>query len=303
MPDASFAIQSNIVFEDQDFLALNKPAGMVVNRSATTKQDTLQDHLGAYFAQQGYFSVEKYAFSDEYQELKFAESASLIEGDPNEIFHDRVGLAHRLDKETSGVVLVAKHPSALIAAMAAFKMRTVSKTYTALAHGAFAVSSDTIAAPIGRSSHNRHRFEVRPDGRSAITHYQVDKTWQLDREKWLELSTKRLGLSRIEAQKSSQLYDSFTLLSLQPKTGRTHQIRVHAAYLAHPLVGDEVYLGRKRARLDRLWCSRHFLHAQSLSFTHPRTGKELKIQAPLPEDLKSALAFVRTISTSQTKNP
>ncbi len=187
-------------------------------------------------------------------------------------YYERSGIAHRLDKETSGVMLIGKTPEVLAELMRQFKARETHKTYVALTHGLIEPKTGIVNLPTGRSPFNRHKFRVDVFGKSAVTAYEV-----------VELFTG-----------TGDYQDGFTLVELQPKTGRTHQIRVHMAHLGYPLVGDEVYGGRKRSDRDRAWCPRHFLHAARLQFTHPATHQTLQVEAPLPTDLRTALDWVRT---------
>lgn len=179
-------------------------------------------------------------------------------------FYQRNGIVHRIDKETSGVLLVAKTPEAFAELQRQFKGREVKKTYLALVHGRMELASGVINAPVGRLPWNRERFGVLPGGRGAVTSYKAIK------------------LLSYEA-------DDYSLVEFYPKTGRTHQIRVHAKYLHHPLVGDSFYAGRKTARRDRQWCPRLFLHAAKISFTHPVTRERVVVESSLPSDLAGAL--------------
>jgi 23S rRNA pseudouridine1911/1915/1917 synthase len=223
-----------VIFEDSDLLVIIKPAGLVVNRADTVAEDTLQD---------------------------WAENRLEIVDD--EVFRQRSGIAHRLDKETSGVMVIGKNPTTLRHLMDQFKNRETSKEYLALVHGLVEPNEGIINLPLARSVYNRHRFKVDVFGKSAVTEYRVEKNME-----------------------------GYALVRLLPKTGRTHQIRVHMAHIGHPLVGDEVYGGRKRSVRDRQWCPRHFLHATVLELTHPVTGKRVRFEADLADDLKEALNAV-----------
>jgi len=225
-----------IVFEDSEILVLDKPAGMVVNRAETTKgEETIQDWL------------EK-KFKIENLKLKI----------------ERAGIVHRLDKDTSGLLLVAKTPQCFFNLQRQFKERMVEKKYLALVHGKVSGEEGEIKAPVGRLPWQREKFGVFPGGRPAETRYRVKKTYVIN----------------------GQIY---TLLEVSPKTGRTHQIRVHLKYLGHPIVADSHYGGRKTARKDLEIFPRMFLHAFYLSFLDPRTGKRLEFSLPLPKDLKEKL--------------
>lgn len=231
-----------ILFEDQVLVAVNKPAGVVVNRAQTVSEATVQDWM------------EK--------KLKSLEAFKLRPG--VEEFVARSGVVHRLDKETSGVLLLAKTPTAFDRLKAQFALRQVAKEYLALVHGQLQPKQGTINLPIARHPYDRRRFAVRLGGRSAATAYHVRRYYR-----------------RSE--------DYYTLVEARPTTGRTHQIRVHLQFLKHPLVADPRYLSGKQQGEDRQWCPRLFLHAQSLSFTHPATSERLTLTAPLASDLTGAL--------------
>lgn len=224
-----------IIFEDDYLLILDKPAGWVVNESQTTKYQKV---------------VQRWLTKESYPLAKSADMRS--------------GIVHRLDKETSGVLVVAKTKEAFKNLQAQFKARKVDKTYTALVHGKVEPERETVKAPIGRLPWNRERFGVIPGGRQAETDYQVKTYYKKDGKE-------------------------FTILELRPKTGRTHQIRVHLKQLSYPIVSDEFYAGRKTARSDRAWCPRLFLHASRISLTHPAKGKVVKFNSELPRDLQRCL--------------
>lgn len=231
-----------IVFEDKTILILEKPAGLVVNRAKSVKGETLQDW------------IEK---RPSYQAIK---QSSRGETD----FIKRSGVVHRLDKETSGLLIVAKTPQAFVNLQKQFKERKVEKKYLALVHGKVGPKEGTIGVPISRSPFDRKKFGVFLGGRPAKTRYKVKKHYNL-------------------------VPSAYSLIELAPTTGRTHQIRVHLKYISHPVVGDDKYAGRKTARADRQWCSRQFLHASYLSFIHPETGKKASFSSKLPQDLAQSL--------------
>lgn len=237
-----------IIFEDEALLVLNKPAGIVVNRSESAKEITVQD----WIRQEG-----KVQFSDD-------PSTEEIE------FNQRGGMVHRLDKDTSGVLLWAKNAQVMSHLMNQFALRQTKKSYLALVHGRVTPRESEIGLPIARSSMDRHKFRVDITGKASLTRYKV------------------VNYFSYNGKLKHQYQDGFTLLTAAPKTGRTHQIRVHLAYLKYPLVSDEVYGGRKRVKLDLSWCPRHFLHAETLTFAHPITLAEVTFQAPLSEDLVTA---------------
>jgi 23S rRNA pseudouridine1911/1915/1917 synthase len=239
-------MEPKIVFEDSQILVLDKPAGMVVNRAETTAENTVQDW------------VER-KLKIKNKKLKIGENTDFY-------FYRRDGVVHRLDKETSGLLLVAKTPEAFENLQAQFKERKVKKRYLALVHGKVEPEVGEIRAPVGRLPWNRERFGVFPGGREAETRYKILRYYDIK---------KLVG---------------FTFLELTPATGRTHQIRVHLKYLGHPIVADEFYAGRKTSREDRKWCPRLFLHASYLGFYHPKTKKWREFSSPMPEDLQKALS-------------
>lgn len=248
-----------IIFEDNNLAVVYKPAGVVVNRADTTRNMmTLQDWIDSQFrVQSSEFRVED---KEKY----------VVDGyDKYEEFLDRSGIVHRLDKETSGIILVAKNVEAFINLQNQFKSGEVEKKYVALVHGMIE-SDGEINEPIGRLPWNRTKFGVLPEGRTAKTLYKV-------------LAHKKL---RDEA---------LTLLELSPKTGRTHQIRVHLKHLGFPIFADVLYAGRKKSRVDRKLLRRHFLHASEISFINPKTGERISFESLLPVDLKEFLETLEKV--------
>ncbi len=223
-----------IIFEDESILVLAKPSGWITNdASTTTTQPVVQTWLR--------------------ENLKYP-----LIGDRER----RDGIVHRLDKETSGLLIVAKTINAFENLQSQFKERKVKKTYLALAHGEILPKEGEISASVGRLPWRRERFGVLPGGREAITRYKVIRYKDIKNNK-------------------------YSFVELYPQTGRTHQIRIHLKFIGHPIVGDFFYAGRKTAREDRTWCPRLFLHASKITFFHPETGKEIKFESSLPEDLES----------------
>ncbi len=285
-----------ILYEDQDLAVINKPAGVVVNLADTNHEESIQECWMA--------RLTAAVIAGDSQVMKVADWGDLVPvdypteyGSPQEIFDDRGGIVHRLDKETSGVMILAKNPGALLNLLSQFRNREVQKQYQCLVHGKFQVEHDTISLPLARSRENRLRYQVMPDGRSATTEYQVVQTFpHLNVEKTVaEIHAKfpnATNLPRPLDRKLQSTYQSFSLVNCWPKTGRTHQIRVHLAHLKHPIVSDDVYLGHKRDQLDQLWCSRLFLHAVQITFTHPRTKTEQVFTTELPAELQHALTFL-----------
>lgn len=241
-----------VIFEDDELLVVNKPAGLVVESANTVKEETLADIL--------------------------------IKDFRNSLF--RGGIVHRLDKDTSGLILVAKNAKALENLQAQFKARIVKKEYVALVHG-IVENPGRVEGNIGRNPGNREKFSVLEEGKEAVTEYEPMERLQATGNRLQEIFS---DFNKIQFRKLSTIhYNLFTLLRCFPKTGRTHQIRVHLKYIGHPIVSDEKYAGRKMVRLDKRWCPRMFLHAQKIGFQHPKTGKWMEFESELREDLKKTL--------------
>ena len=230
-----------ILFEDNDLIVVNKPAGVVVNRAQSVAGETVQDWAEKKL---GLASVQPQSWGDS--------------------FESRAGIVHRIDKETSGVLVIAKNPHAFAVLQGQFKDRTIHKTYMALVHGAVVPVDGEIRAPVGRLPWNRERFGILPGGKEALTKYTVARSWEVTHGK---------------------VKEQISLVELHPETGRTHQIRVHLKYINHPIVGDFLYAGRKTARADRVWAPRVMLHAWKITITHPATAAPLAIEAPIPDDM------------------
>jgi 23S rRNA pseudouridine1911/1915/1917 synthase len=234
-------IPIEIVYEDETLVVVNKPAGLVVHPAAGIHSGTLANALAYHFQQ-------------------LPDSGAGV----------RPGIVHRLDRDTSGLLVVAKTEAALEHLSDQFRDRAVFKSYAALVHGRVVAESGRIDQPLARDPSNRTRMAVVRGGRNALSLYHV-----------------RLRVDR------------FTLLDVELKTGRTHQIRVHLAWLKHPVVGDETYgAGRDktiqdaqlRARVRNL--GRHFLHAERLAFTHPQTNERVEFSSALPPELSELLTVL-----------
>lgn len=236
-----------IVFQDDHLLVINKPAGLVVNRADSVAEPTLQDWIEKNF---------DYPISHDYDH--------------------RNGIVHRLDKDTSGILLLAKTIDAQNSLQSQFKSRTIKKSYTALVHGRLSPRNGFISLPLGRSTFDRKSFTVDVEGKLTKTSYEVERYYT-------KLS---------DAKLQSNSYQGFTLVSLFPQTGRTHQLRVVLKHLGHPIVGDSKYTGKKRSKADTTWCHRQFLHAAFIQFTHPISQQTLQFKAPLAKDLKNALTLL-----------
>jgi 23S rRNA pseudouridine1911/1915/1917 synthase len=228
------AIPLRVVLEDDDLIVVDKPAGMVVHPAPGNWTGTLVNAL-------------------------LGRGQGLAPGGGP----DRAGLVHRLDKETSGLLLVAKTDRAHRALSAALAARTITRRYAALAWGHLDADRVTVDRPLGRDPNDRTRVAIVPTGRSARTDFT--------------------RLAR---------FDAVDLLRAHLHTGRTHQIRVHLAAIGHPVVGDDTYGGGGGRRLVGLPPKRHFLHAAWLIFPHPVTGTRVEVRSPLPEDLRHCLATV-----------
>ena len=224
-------IPLDIVYQDADIAVINKPVGMVVHPAPGNPSGTL-------------VNVLMFRLSD-------------LSGIGGEI---RPGIVHRIDKNTSGLLVVAKNDAAHNFLAAELKTHAVQRTYFALCEGNFKEDSGTVDAPIARHRTDRKKMAVVPGGREAVTHWRVEE---------------RFG--------------DMTLLSVELETGRTHQIRVHMAYINHPLVGDDVY-GRGK---NSLGFAGQALHAARLRLTHPRTGERMEFTAPLPDNFEKALEKLR----------
>jgi 23S rRNA pseudouridine1911/1915/1917 synthase len=237
-------IPLELVHEDEDLVVLVKPAGLVVHPAPGHRSGTLVNAL-----------------------LHHIDDLSGIGG------VKRPGIVHRLDKDTSGLMIVAKHDRAQRSLASALKRREIRRVYLTACWGHLQTDRLTVEAPVGRSSRDRKRMAVREGGRPAVTHFERIARWP-----------------------------AADLVRAQLETGRTHQIRVHLAHIGHPVVGDPVY-GTAGARgisgRDRGWASelerrvpRQFLHAERLEFVHPRTGEPLVFEAPPPRDLATVLDWV-----------
>lgn len=247
-------IHLSVLFEDSDLLVVDKPFGIVVNRAASVKGETVQD----------------------WAEEKIHSKQCAIHTEEDQLFVDRAGIVHRIDKETSGCLLIAKNTHSFIALQRQFKERIVKKTYLALSHGRLVPEQGEIRAPVGRLPWNRERFGILPGGKEAVTAYSVLGV--------MPLPGGALGADHGH-KKQKRAHELLSIVELRPVTGRTHQIRVHLKYIQHPIVGDWQYGGRKTARSDRMWAHRVLLHAWRICFLHPDSGRELAIEAPIPDDM------------------
>lgn len=272
-----------VLYEESDLAIVMKPAGVVVNRAETVNEPTLQDWWEARLAARATDAIDK---PEQWQPLVPADFPHEF-GSPEEVFQLRGGIVHRLDKDTSGVMVLAKNPGVLAELLRQFRVREVEKHYTCLVHGKFHVLEDVLHLPLKRAATNRMKYAVHPEGRPAETQYKVREYFPSFTNYDFVPTGKNLK------KKFQAVNQGMTLVDCWPKTGRTHQIRVHMAHIHHPIVSDETYLGEKRHSLDQLWCPRMFLHAVSLTFTHPRTQERVSFTADLPADLHQALAHLK----------
>ncbi len=223
------------MYEDGELMVVNKPAGMVVNNSVTSQQQTLQDWF-----------VKRNPDINSNLDLEFGQKG---------------GVVHRLDKDTSGLMILAKTAAAYEILKSQFMDRKVKKEYLALVHGILREKTGIISEPIMRHPKSWGKFTVGgTPGKAAITEWRVEDEYS--------------GPERL------------TLVRLFPMTGRTHQLRVHLKHLGHPIVGDVLYTGRKILAADRTWCPRMFLHAQVIRFMHPMSGSEMTCETKLPRELE-----------------
>ncbi|WP_240702809.1 RluA family pseudouridine synthase [Cohnella luojiensis] len=227
-------IPIDVVYEDSDVIVINKPRGMVVHPAAGHPSGTVVNAL-----------------------LHHCKDLSGINGVM------RPGIVHRIDKDTSGLLMVAKNDLAHASLAEQLKEHTVTRKYSALVYGVMQHDKGTIDAPIGRANHDRKLYVVtEKNSKHAVTHFAV-----------------------------SERFDEYTLLELKLETGRTHQIRVHMKYISHPLVGDPVYGGKSGRTLGM---KGQALHAEVLGFNHPRSGEYLEFSVPIPEDMEHSLSILRT---------
>ena len=226
-------IPVDIIYEDKDIIVVNKPKGMVVHPANGNPDGTLVNAIMAICK----------------------DSLSGIGGEI------RPGIVHRLDKDTSGLLIVAKNDMAHVNMSEQIKRHEVKKTYIALVRGIVKENEATIDMPIGRSNSDRKKMAVTKNGKNAVTHIKVLKR-----------------------------YDKYTLLEINIETGRTHQIRVHLAHIGYPVIGDYIYSNGK----NEFGIVGQCLHAKSLEFKHPITGKDMKLEAPLPEYFEKVLQELDT---------
>ncbi len=226
-------IPLDVVYEDADLIVVNKARGMVVHPAPGHSSGTLVNAL-----------------------MYHCQDLSGINGEK------RPGIVHRIDKDTSGLIMAAKHDKAHLSLSAQLKAHSVTRRYVAIVHGRLEHDQGTVDAPIGRDPKDRKLFAVNvKNGKHAVTHFKV-----LER------------------------FPDYTMLELQLETGRTHQIRVHMKFIGHPLVGDPVYGRTKGVTMDG-----QALHAQALGFQHPSTGQYMEFERPLPPDMLKVIEIIKSL--------
>jgi 23S rRNA pseudouridine1911/1915/1917 synthase len=230
-------IPLEIVYEDEDVAVVNKPQGMVVHPSVGHSSGTMVNAL--------------------MHQIKDLSSINGV---------IRPGIVHRIDKDTSGLLMVAKNDQAHESLAAQLKAKTSKRRYLAIVHGLIENDRGTIEAPVGRDPKNRQRQAVVAGGKPAVTHFEV-----------------------LERFPSGHGSGGYSLIALQLETGRTHQIRVHMAYISHPVAGDPLYGPNKTLTPN----AGQFLHAESLGFTQPRTGEQLEFSTPVPPIFAETLEKIR----------
>ncbi len=249
----------SVIFENEEVLVVNKPAGLIVNNSNTSGENTLQDLVAHY--------------------LKLKEG--------NLGIGSRAGIVHRLDRETSGLLIVAKTDEAFLDLQDQFKKRQVQKKYVALVHGVATVERLNITTKIGRIG-TFGKFGIVEAGKESET--EIVKTADLKfKISDFQSIIENENFNKVRVKYLNHQAINYSLFSVYPKTGRTHQIRVHLKSIGHPIVSDLIYEPAKLLKFDLLWCPRLFLHAEEIEFYDKKHKKRLNFSASLPSELKVAL--------------
>jgi len=236
------------LFENEEVLVINKPAGVTVNRSQTTKEQvTVQDYINETLVSQDTGEYTGWGDTDGRSNINKSE------------FVARSGVVHRLDKDTSGVLVIAKTETAFYDIQNQFKSRKVEKEYYAYLIGEISDDRFEINAPVGRNPRNRTMMAILTTGRPSITTVERDHVFSINNDK-------------------------YTAVKIFPKTGRTHQIRIHMATINHPVAGDLLYAGNKRGLTTRETFTRLMLHAHKISFYMPFSGEKVEFVAELPKE-------------------
>lgn len=272
-------IPLDIVYEDAEVLVVHKPPGLVTHPAPGHWDGTLVNAILWHFNQHTAHGTQHTALP-------------------------RAGIVHRLDKDTSGLLVVAKTETAHVALSKQLKARTMKRRYLALVEGHVPLNEGTVRVAIGRHLTHRKVMTARHlGGRSAVTHYRILKRYTTEGSRLpgppiaIAGAGKALGKDIHPAPSTSHLSPFlYTLLEVSLETGRTHQIRVHMAHLGHPVVGDTTYGKRPVSFWQSLGITRQLLHAYSIHFLHPATRKLLALKAPIPEDLRHWIGDVREVS-------
>lgn len=237
-------LELSILWEDEDIMVVNKPPFVVVNRADSVGGQTVADWAHRKLHIPG----------GQAEEMSYEER----------VFVQRSGVAHRLDKETSGCLLIAKNPKALTSLLSQFHDRETKKEYLALVHGHMTPSEGTIRLPLSRSRFDREKWEIKYSGKMAETTWRVEK-----------------------------YFKETTLVRLFPRTGRTHQIRVHLAHLGFPIFSDEKYLTKSKIQADRERLPFHFLHAEKIGFKDMNRAWQM-VEAPLSSEAGKLLSLMES---------
>ncbi len=256
-------LEPRILYEDEYLMAIEKPAGVVVNRAESVKdEETIQDWI------------------DENREKQTNKS----------VFNERSGIVHRLDRETSGVLLIAKNEAVFDRMVQMFKNREIHKKYVALVHGEVE-NNGILNFKIGRHG-KKGKFIVIDslesrdgiEGKESLTEFKL-----ITKLAFREESLNNFLKTNYERLKTKYDLVKYSLVEIKLHTGRTHQIRVHFSHIHHAVAGDALYGYRKAVKFERLWCPRQFLHAMEVKFNHPVTDKLIVITSQLPLDLKGIM--------------
>ena len=263
----------DIVYEDEAFLVVNKPAGLVTHPAPGHWEGTLVNALVWHLYQAQGSGLRAQGKGPQQPRAPSPERPL-----------NRAGIVHRLDKDTSGLLLVAKTELAHVSLAKQMKARLIRRRYLAAVEGHLPLDEGTINVPIGRHLTHRKQMTVRHlGGRVAVTHYRV----LARRKKMLGVQDSRLGAVAQSPEPRAQNDFPYTVVDVSLETGRTHQIRVHCAHLGHPVIGDTAY-GKRSASVWRTYgVARQLLHAYHLSFRHPLTQRPVTLTAPVPEDMRA----------------
>lgn len=257
----------NIIFENKEILVVNKPTGLIVNRSQTASGETLQDEIADYLGL----------------------------GKDDLGIGERAGIVHRLDRETSGLILVAKSEKSFEKLQEQFKNRIIEKEYVALVHGHIKEDKVEIINKIVRIG-KFGKFgvaSIRQQGKESETNVIKISNLQFKPLKFADI-LEQGEFNKVRKRYLAKQAMFYTLVSVFPKTGRTHQIRVHLKHFGNPVVSDTIYAPSKLLSFDKFWCSRLFLHAKSIKFMDPQTNKVISFTQEIPNTLVLALKNLKS---------